>query len=406
MRLFKRKEVEEVRKSNEAVIQALIGTEDLSAKQALNIPSVNGCLELISNTIASLPVRLYQDVDGQVEEVQDYRLKLLNEETGDLLNSYQAKKAMVRDYLLNGAGYIYINRKGNEIKSMHYVENSQVQATQSVDPIFKSIKILVQGQEYRDFDFIALTRNTVDGFTGRGIIQENQDILKVSFNSLVYENKLVKTGGNKKGFLKAKSRLTQEVMDMLKAGWRNLYSNDNESIVVLNDGLEFQESTNTSVEMQLNENKKANSEEICKLFNMSTKVLQGSATDQEQSTFFKQTILPITVALSTALNKTLLLETEKEDGYYFALDCKALLKGDIEKLFKAYKTAIDANIMQIDEVRFELDLKPLGFNYIKLGLQDVLLNPTTKDVYTPNMNSTANLDHLKGGDKNESGDKE
>ncbi len=406
MRLFKRKEVEEIRESNEAIIQALIGTEDLLVNQALNIPSVNGCLELISNTIASLPIRLYQDADGQVEEVQDYRLKLLNEETGDLLNSYQAKKAMVRDYLLNGAGYIYINRKGNKIKSIHYVENSQVQATQSIDPIFKSIRILVQGQEFRDFDFVALTRNTVDGFTGRGIIQENQDILKVSYNSLIYENKLVKTGGNKKGFLKAKNRLTQEVMDKLKAAWRNLYSNDNENIVVLNEGIEFQESTNTSVEMQLNENKKANSEEICKLFNMSTKVLQGTADDQEQSTFFKQTILPITIALSTALNKTLLLETEKEKGYYFALDCKALLKGDIEKLFNAYKIAIDANIMQIDEVRFELDLKPLGFNYIKLGLQDVLLNPVTNDVYTPNMNSTANLGNLKGGGNDESGDKE
>jgi len=72
-----------------------------------------------------------------------------------------------------------------------------------------------------------------------------------------------------------------------------------------------------------------------------------------------------------------------------------LLKGDIEKRFNAYKTAIEANIMQIDEVRYELDLKPLGFNCIKLGLQDVLLNPETGEIYTPNTNASVNLNTYK-----------
>ena len=191
---------------------------------------------------------------------------------------------------------------------------------------------------------------------------------------------------------------------MLKASWRNMYSNNTENVVVLNDGLEFQEASNTSVEMQLNENKKTNAEEICKLLNMSVKVLNGTANDQEQSDYIKNCIMPILTAFSTALNKSLLLETEKDSGYYFAFDCKELLKGDIEKLFRAYQTAVQANIMQIDEVRYELDLKPLGFNYMKLGLQDVLLDPRTGQVYTPNMNATANLNSMskmEGGDTDE-----
>ena len=39
---------------------------------------------------------------------------------------------------------------------------------------------------------------------------------------------------------------------MLRAAFRDLYSNDVENVVVLNEGLEFQESSNTAVEMQLN----------------------------------------------------------------------------------------------------------------------------------------------------------
>ena len=326
---------------------------------------------------------------------------MLNDETGDLLDAYQMKKAFIRDYLLNGNGYIYINRDKNTVKSLHYVEENRVTATQNVDPIFKKLDIIVNGAHYRDFDFIKITRNTVNGFTGRGIIQENHKILSVAYNSLNFEEALVKTGGNKKGFLKAKNRLTKDIIDDLKAAWKRLYANNEENVVILNDGLEFQEASNSSVEMQLNENKKTNSEEICKLFTMSIKVLNGTASDQEQANFIKNCIIPILNAFAAAINKDLLLETEK-GSYYYAFDCKELMKGDIEKLFKAYEVALRANFMQLDEVRYELDRKPLGFNYIKLGLQDVLLNPSTNEVYTPNTNATVNLSHMKGGEnKNE-----
>ncbi len=175
-----------------------------------------------------------------------------------------------------------------------------------------------------------------------------------------------------------------------------MYVEHTENVVVLNDGMEFQEASNTSVEMQLNENKKTNADEICKILGISKKVLDGSASEEEYNNFIKDCITPILNAFSIAINKSLLLETEKDSGYYFTFDCKELLKGDIKKLFEAYKVAVDANIMQLDEVRYELDLKPLGFEYIKLGL------------YTPNMNAKERLDHMsqmkEGEEKNESGD--
>ena len=37
-------------------------------------------------------------------------------------------------------------------------------------------------------------------------------------------------------------------------------------------------------------------------------------------------------------------------------------------------------------------MEPLGLNFIKLGLQDVLYNPETKELFTPNTGITQNLD--------------
>ena len=97
------------------------------------------------------------------------------------------------------------------------------------------------------------------------------------------------------------------------------------------------------------------------------------------------------VSIQCALNRDFLLEKEK-GIYYWAFDTKELLKGDMKERFDAYKTALDANFMQIDEVRYAEDLEPLGLSWVKLGLQDVLYDPKTKRIYTPNTNKTSTME--------------
>ena len=95
----------------------------------------------------------------------------------------------------------------------------------------------------------------------------------------------------------------------------------------------------------------------------------------------------------------------KINSVKFAYNLSALLKGDIEKRFNAYSLAIKSGFMQIDEVRYREDLEPLELDFIKLGLQDVLYNPKTKEIYTPNTNKTTNITNpditMEGGDNNE-----
>jgi HK97 family phage portal protein len=394
---FKKKE--ETRMTlEEFLLSSAILPDDITLEQALNIPTVLACVEMISKTIAMLPVKLYSELDGKVTEIKDNRVDLLNDDTGDTLDGYQFKKAMVTDYLLEGASYAYINRERNKIKSLHYIEHRHVSVVVNLDPIFKSHDIRINAEPYRDFEFIKLIRNTKDGVTGRGIIKENQKILSVAYNTLVYENNLVKTGGNKRGFLKSAKKLTETAMDALKLAWKNLYGDTDENMIILNEGMEFQEASNTSVEMQLNENKKSNAMEICKLFNVPYRMLEGGATEEDNNNYTKNCILPILKANETALNKELLLSKEK-GSFYFATDTKEFMKGDLLKRYQAYEIAIKNGFLQWDEVRYAEDYEPYDLNFIKLGLQDVLFNPTTKEIYTPNTDKTNNIDNpTKGGE--------
>lgn len=55
----------------------------------------------------------------------------------------------------------------------------------------------------------------------------------------------------------------------------------------------------------------------------------------------------------------MLRESEKhaEHPLYWAFDTKELLKGDMKTRFDAYKVALESNFMQIDEVRYQEDLR-------------------------------------------------
>ena len=80
----------------------------------------------------------------------------------------------------------------------------------------------------------------------------------------------------------------------------------------LNNGLEFQEASQTSVEMQLNEHKRTNSDEICKLFLVAPKILTGEANEEEYNNWIKICILPILAAFESALIRTYFYQARRK----------------------------------------------------------------------------------------------
>ena len=404
---------------NDVLLQALLNSEAVTREQAMTIPAVAGAVDFISNTIACMPIKLYKYKSGRVEEVEgDTRVGLLNGDTGDTLNAFQMKKAMVADYLMGKGGYCYIQKNRNDVTGLYYVKDFYITAYPNYKPIFKDFYILVEGKQYYPFQFIKLLRNTKDGATGIGLTYEVGKALETAYKTLTYQLGAVKTGGNKKGFLKSTSRLGQEEINALKQAWQKMYSNDNtENVVVLNNGLEFQESSNSLVEMQLDQNKKTLIDEINNIFHI-------YPNDFDRT--FKEAIYPIVKNLETELNKQLLLENEKRK-YYFGCDVKEIVRANIKERYEAYNMALESGWKTINEVRKEEDMNYIeGMDVLNVGLGAVLFDTKTGTYYTPNTDTktdpndpvsttestteeTGNVDIIdtkeieinKGGEKNE-----
>lgn len=367
---------------NDVLLQALLNNEVITREKALTLPVVSGAVDLIGNMIACMPIKLYKYQNGSVEEQEnDTRMKLLNGDTGDTLDSFQLKKAMVEDYLMGKGGYCYIQRKRNEVVALKYVQDIYITVLKNYKPIFKDYVILVEGEEYKPYEFIKLLRNTKDGATGVGLTQELSKTLETAYDTLVYQLSLVKSGGNKKGFLKAQRRLGQEEIDTLKKAWRNMYANNSENVVVLNNGLEFQESSNSSVEMQLDQNKNTLANEINKIFHIY----------EDFDLTFKEAIYPIIKAFETALNRDLLLEKEK-GSYFFEFDVKEIIKASLKERYEAYKMAKETGFMTLNEIRRAENMDYVeGLDVVNVGLGAVLYDTNTHKFYTPNTGAATDL---------------
>lgn len=366
--------------ATDVLLKALLSGNQITREQAMTVPAVSAAVDFISNSIASMPVKLYKYKDGSVESRDDdERVALLNGDTGDTLDAFQMKKACVADFLMSGNGYIYIRKDRNKVTGLFHVRPDYVAPQMlNADPIHKGWKLFVYDKEYDLFEFVKLLRNTWNGADGTGLTKEVGKALETAYTTLLYQLTLAKNGGSKKGFLKSNSKLSQDAINTLKRAWTNMYSNNSENVVVLNNGLEFQEASSTSSEMQLNENKKTLTDEINNIFHI---------YPNDYYRTFKEAIYPIIKAFETALNRDLLLEKEK-GKMFFEFDTKEILRVNIKERYEAYKLAKEIGLKTINELRRDENMNRVeGMDVINVGLASVLYDTNTHQYYTPNTDS-------------------
>lgn len=380
----KREETLNETQVEDVLLKALLQGGKVDRKTALSIPTVSACVDLICNTFAMIPFKLYKETikNGKrtTEEVIDDRVELINADTTDTLDGFQFKKAICEDYLMGKGGYAYIKRNGNKFVGLFYVEDSKITIQKNTDSIFKNFDVMVDGKTYKNYEFIKLLRNTKDGASGTGLTEEISQALETASRRLRYEYELTATGGSRKGFLKSQKHLDEKSLKALKQAWEEYYAG-NANTVVLNDGIDFQEASNSSQQNEMDSKTRTFADEVREIFH-----LHANYDD-----FVKDAIMPIATAFATALNRDFLLEKEKK-SYYFAPDTKELLKGSLRERYEAYRIAITTGFKTRNEVRYMEDDDAIeGLDMITLGLGEVLLNTNTGEIYTPNTNTVAKM---------------
>lgn len=407
-------------------ITSLYGMENntVSEENVMRIPTVKACIELISGTIAQLPICLYRETeDGSVEKLpDDYRIWLLNEEPNELQTGYNFKKTMIVDYLLYGRTYNVVEREGNTVTELINLRSKNVKVVKYVQDGYKvvdaDIQVLASEQgkpvgstkkvigTLKPYDCIIALNQSNDGVTSEGLLEYGKDVFKVALEEKQYTSSIYQNGSLPLGVLKTTGRLTQKAIDKLKASWQMLYSGAKNAgkTVILEEGLDYQAVSLKPSELLLTDNRKDTISDICKLFNLPeslvdiTKIKYGSL-EQNNIHFLQYTLSPIITSIENGINKALLLEDEKKSGYFFAFDTSEVLRSTDREKYEAVKIALDGGIMSINEARYKLNLPSIKDDIMKWSLGAVLYYPSTGEMKIPNMGIG-----IEGYDKN-NGDK-
>lgn len=195
----------------------------------------------------------------------------------------------------------------------------------------------------------------------------------------MYEMGLTKKGGAQKGFLQAEKELSKPAMAELKAAWQQMFSTNEENMMVLNKGITFTPANDNAVDLQINQRKQTLAKEIAGVF--------GIHSDNFND-IFRDAVVPVIEAIEAALNKTLLKEVEKQN-HYFRFDKTEVLKAELKERYEAYKIASEIGVLTKNEIRDKEDLAPIdGMDVVSMGLGDVIFDTKTKEYFTPNTGET------------------
>lgn len=387
-------------------ITSFFGSEGLvSEEQALKVPAVAASLDLITSSIARLPIYLYQENEkNEITRLSDRRIKLLNNEPNELTNGYNFKKQIVKDYLLHGTSYTKIERARNDVISLYNLPIKDVSVTKYLKDGYKySAKVnLNYGESYvnrrKEFypeELLIVLKDSYDGISSSGILKNNSDIIQLALDEIEYSTGILKNGALPIGILKSTSRLTEPVIERLRNSWSTLYSGSKNSgkTIILEEGLEYKPISLNPNEMDLTNSKKSTLSEIARIFNVPESMINSNANkyasnEQNNIQFLQYCIAPIITAIEASLNKSLLLETEKMNGYYFRFDTSEILRTTEKEKVETAAAGMKGGLLSINEARAKLDLKALDEDYFLWGLGDIFFNSKTGEITIPNLGKT------------------
>ena len=393
--------------------------QKVTEKEALSIPAVSSAIELITASVSQLPIYLYKvENDNEVVVVKDdKRSFLLNNEPNYFMNAQTFKKQIVKDYLFYGASYIKIEKERNEITGLYTLPIEEISIEKyRVSPYEyqATIKVGYDGNSnisnsFSPDELAIVLKDSKDGFTGIGILEENSDTLRLALDEIDYTNSILKNGALPIGVLKATARLSSKAIERLRSSWENLYGGSKKAgkTIILEEGLDYQPISMKPNELDLSNIKKQTISEIARIFNVPESMINSASNkynsnEQNNIYFLQYCLAPILTSIESAYNKSLLLESEKEEGYFWKVDVSELLRTTERERIETVVTAMRSGLLSINEARRRIDMPNIDNDYFTWNLGNVFYDNETGKIMVPNTGVTIDPSDLseKGFEEN------
>lgn len=355
---------------------AAFSGESVNETTAMGVPAIQAAVNVISGTIASLPLHLYRTTGGVAEMAKNDPLYRVVHDVvnADAQTSVQWREYMISRYLLRGRAFSFIERNGaGKVTNLWALNPDQMTVRIEADPKVKGVSQRIYEyrrasgliDKFKAFEIIDLVwMLDADGFSHRDPINTSRNAIGLAIAAERYASSVFENGGVPPFALEtsASSPLALEKADRQTEAKLQNGRASGKKLITIGTGDRLTKLGSDPNENQLTELRRFQIEEVARIFNIPMTFLQDltngsySNTEQLDLQFSKHTIAPILKKFEAELNAKLFSDRNKTNYVEFNLD--GLERGDSTRIAN-YAAGVNAGIYMPDEIRSRENLPPV-----------------------------------------------
>ena len=340
------------------------GFSTYKTSQALALSAVYRCVEVITNSVASLPVKLYRvDEKGFRYELKNDLSYILSKRPNRKMNAYTFYKLMMKDVLMAGNAYALIMRDGNKVIGLQYIPAGLVSPIDKID----HIEYMVTGIKgtVRQEDIIHILNYSDNGVIGISVLAHARRVLGIADAGDKSAENFYKSGGCTSGFLKFTGPSSGAQRQEILSAWNQATGGPNNGpngIAVLPSNIDYTQLSVDPADAQLLESRQFSVVEICRFFGVSPSkafdLTHASYNNSEMAelAFLNDTLRPLLTKIELEFEIKLF---QPEDNLDIKFDVNELLRTDKKSQAEYLTKMFNLGTMSPNEIRRELDMEPV-----------------------------------------------
>jgi HK97 family phage portal protein len=343
----------------------------------MGVPTVMACVNAVSRTIASVPLKLYRrKANGGKELAKDHYLYRLLESQpipGEM-TSTKFRRAVQANATLRNIAYALIVRNGlGEVAELVPIEPADMQVL--TDPATKRVEYRLKGKLIARSSLLIITGLTFNGVSGADPLLLGREAIGLTIALQDNAARFFGNGSHPGGILTHPNSLSEDAQDRLAKKFQAATGGGKSyATMVLEEGMKYEKMRGANSESQFDESRARQDKAIARIFGVPQSKIgilddaHYNNVEQENLNYIKDTILPWVVDWEQSLNMSLLTEAEQEE-YFFKFSLDALARGDMLARFQAAAIARNWGWLNVDEIRELEDMDPLPDGAGKIYLQ-------------------------------------
>lgn len=374
MALFTRKkeqpaiEIRDNGTENASILDAILNGQYSNGGAVTSISSVFAAVELISNSIAELPIVVKKD--GELDK--EHPLNYLWDSA--IMGKFNLMKQLIYDLIIYGEALVYVEGSKEMPKRLIYCEHGSYQTiyNQQKQELRYSIPFLKKSN-IDDTHVLRFYKNSQNGVEGKAILSYAKRIFDLCKYTDTAASSYFASGCNLNGILTVTGNPSTEEIEKIRTNWKRLHSGDGSTgLAILKGNMKYEDIGSSASESQMLESRLFNVSEVARFFNINP-VLLGDLSKSSYSTieaanleFVTHTLLPYITLIECELNRKLIPESQR-GIYKIDLDENYLLRTDKTATASYLNTLVGGGILSINEARTQL-----GYNAIEGGDKHII----------------------------------